>query len=83
MKVVKTSRLAEAIGVTRSRVYQLRKAGILGTLTYMDGSRVRNRWDLWNSVGSYARFKEASWHPGRPSVGERDDAEAQSIFDFV
>jgi hypothetical protein len=82
MRIVTTSKLADAIGITRTRVYQLRKSGIIPELTDMSGRRIRNAHPLWQAVAGYAQFKSASRYHGRPSVGERGD-DVQSIFDFV
>jgi hypothetical protein len=83
MKLVTTKRLASAIGLTTQRVYSLRSSGILSSLHYPDGRRVRNQWSLWHSVAEYSKFKSESKYPGRPSVSERDDVGLQSVFDFV
>jgi hypothetical protein len=82
MRIVTTSKLSTALGITRQRVYQLRRDGIIGSLTDLHGRRVRNAWALWESVGDYAKFKAVSRHPGRPSVGEREDVDVQSVFEF-
>jgi hypothetical protein len=83
MRIVPTSKLAAAIGVTTARVYQLRRDAIIGSLVDLNGRRVRNKWALWESVGSYAQYKAASRYAGRPSVGERDEVAEQSVFEFL
>jgi hypothetical protein len=80
MKIVTTKQLAAAIGRTPTRVCQLYRSGIIGGFA---GSHGRSRiWPLWESVSDFARYKAESRHPGRPSVGERDEANVQSIFTF-
>jgi hypothetical protein len=82
MKVVNTKQLAAAIGRTPRRVSQLYRSGVIGGLVDLDGRRAYNAWSLWDSVRDFADYKTRS-RPGRPSIGKRDEAEAQSIFDFV
>ena len=82
MRVVPTYKLASALGVTPQRIYQLRREGIIGSLTDLHGRRVRNSWAYWESVRDFAKFKSTSRHTGRPSVGEREDEDIQSVFEF-
>ena len=76
MKIVNTRQLASAIGRTPQRVYQLRRDGIIGELTDVDGKRIRNAWSLWDSVRDFAQFKALS-RADRTSVSE-----LQCAFDF-
>jgi hypothetical protein len=79
MKVVSTKQLASAIGRTPQRVYQLRRDGVIGELTDVNGRRIRNSLSLWDSVRDFAQFKTLS-RSGRPSVTE--SAGLQNMFDF-
>jgi hypothetical protein len=82
-RIVNTAYLASAIGRTPARVRQLRRAGVIPCLMGLNGRPLRNAFPLWQSVAEFARYKSESRYPGRPSVGEREDVDVQSVFEFI
>jgi hypothetical protein len=78
VRISTTQKLAEAVGVTPQRIYQLRRSGLLEQAG-------RNQWNYWHNIGLFAAYKSVSRHPGRPSIADRSegcDPGIQSIFDF-